>query len=267
MPRVIFLFWATFSLSGSFVPRAHALPPVSEWSEVFKLADHRRYAEALEELQKHPREDAHYFFNLGTLYHQLGQEGPAVAYLEKAYRLQPKDSDIQSQWLLARDALGRAIGIELIDPASSGLERTFEDLPSDFRQFTPPLFALIGLILALRLYANGRKFDRPYSRIWDQPTAKMSLMCLTLSLIGWGLSLAAAANPPAICLESQILRSGPGPHFLEIAKAPAGMKVRLLRVSVTETSDPAVPASPVWQQVRYSAEGIGWIPSSSLLLL
>jgi uncharacterized protein YgiM (DUF1202 family) len=67
-------------------------------------------------------------------------------------------------------------------------------------------------------------------------------------------------NPPAICLENQSIRSGPGEQFMELTKMEPGEKIRLLGPSEQTNTE-------VWRQIRYMGDKIGWIRASSLLPL
>src|SRR4051794_20660270 len=91
------------------VTPSHASPPGldpwGEWKEANALYDSKKYDEALQNLQTHPRNDFSFYYNLGTIHLRLGHLGPALAYLEKANHLHPHDSEIQSNLALARSDL------------------------------------------------------------------------------------------------------------------------------------------------------------------
>ena len=208
-----------------------------------QLADSGKFEEAYQVLKQAPGTDAAYHYNVGTIMMQLGKPGAAVAYLEKAHYLKPFDRDIRANLKQARDALGRLIGNERVDPASSALESFAEEMPLG------PIAGLLGILALVAVALTWRNRETP-------STARTACAVLFIALVAVGVVRGlGGAEPPAMVLESQAIRSGPGEKFLELSRADSGMKLRL---TGTAQGD--------WRQVRFSDEGIGWIPMSSLLL-
>jgi Flp pilus assembly protein TadD len=134
--------------------------PWGSWEEAKTLFDSGKYEAALEVMQKHPSEEASFFYNLGTIYNKIGRVGTGVAYLEKANRLEPHDPAIQRNLQLARTELGRLIGHDRLDPASTWTERVADHVSLDEIRGTLGLLGTITLILWIRAYLKTRRRER-----------------------------------------------------------------------------------------------------------
>ncbi|MGK5082228.1 SH3 domain-containing protein [Bdellovibrionota bacterium FG-1] len=236
---------------------AHANSPApngvwAEWQEAKTFYDSGNYDEALHSLRSHSAESAPYFYNLGTVFFQLKQPGSALAYLEKANRISPHDPQIQSNLQLAQATLGRLIGIDRLDPASSAVESMTDRVSINEVRGTLGMLGLLVALLWLRTYLRTRKLKEALL----QPAGFIALLGFALT---GGLYLAqryAHAHPPTYVLEQVFVRSGPGDQFVQLSQLEAGVKLRRMG-----------PEQEGWSQVRYSQDGIGWVRSSSLLLL
>jgi tetratricopeptide (TPR) repeat protein len=256
----IFLF---ILLSGQ---SAFSAPPASwsDWQEAKNFYEAGDYEAALQVFKAHPREGSSYYFNLGTLYSRLHRWGEAIAHLEKANKLHPHDPDIQFNLAFVRNELSQQLGSEKLDPASSWVEELADRVSLDEVRATLGLLGVIVLALWIQAYWKTR--DLKHAII--QPSGIIGLFCFFITLGIYGIQRWADEHPPAICLNHLVIRSGPGNHFLELSQLNAGTKVRLLGPSAPEAIQGSnSPQSEVWKQIRYSAEGIGWIPASSLLTL
>jgi hypothetical protein len=148
--------------------------------------------------------------------------------------------------------LSRLIGAEKVDPASNGLESMADRVSLDEVRGTLGLLALLVALLWTRAYLKTRDVVRTLL----QPAGFVGLIGFALTS---GLYLAervASSHPPAFVVERQVVRSGPGDQFIQLAQMEAGVKLRLMG-----------PQDQGWSQVRYSHDAIGWIRTSSLLLL
>jgi tetratricopeptide (TPR) repeat protein len=249
-----------------------------------------KYQDALRQFESHPRDDSAYFYNLGTTLLKLNRVGTAEAYLEKANRMQPHDIAIQQNLQLARNALSQTLGAEKMDPASSWLETISDNLRLDEIRGA---FGLVSFIIALfwiRSYLKTRKLRETLLK----PAGLLGIGALLLTSGLYGIER-LAVNAEAVCLDRTSIRSGPGDTYSEVGQAEAGTKLRALGPtsetlstgnapaasagSPTEEASPTPSLSPsstgdtgqsgtsLWRQVRYSADGIGWVRASSVLLL
>lgn len=256
---------STFFAVLLLVSSAGSWAAVKEWSQVQKLTGEGRYAEAIEILKSHPSEDSTYFYNLGTMHAKLGDHGPAVAYLEKANRKRPRDAEIRQQLDLVRGALRSRIGSDRLDPASTWVEALADEVPITEVRGALGLLVFVLSLLWCRSYLRNHSLLKTFT----QPAGMIGLTCLTITLGLYTAERIAASHPVAVSLERQVVRSGPGPEYMELGKVEAGTKVRAMGPTAADASGPEGAASgkALWRQVRYSSSSIGWLPSSSLLLL
>jgi hypothetical protein len=236
--------------------------------------DSGNFDEALRQLTANSSDDAPYYYNLGTTYLKLGKPGMALAYLEKANHLQPHDISIQQNLQISRTQVGQAIGTEKMDPASTWSENLADNLRID------ESFGLVGFVVTLfwiRSYLKTRNLKSTLLK----PAGLLGMVGLAIIACLYTVEHVAGMSPAAICLSKEPIRSGPGDKYVNVTVCDAGVKVRVLGPTEEVASAPnptpsaspseasAVSAAPsvLWRQVRYSQEGIGWIPASSLLLL
>lgn len=229
----------------------------AEWKDAKSFYDVGKYEDALRALQQHPQESASYYYNLGTLFFQNGNLGQSVGYLEKANRLNPHDPDTQYHLSIARSALGRALGEDKVDPASSWLEGLADRISLEEVRTTLGLLAMIVILLWIRAYWATRNIKAALFKI----SGLLGILGFSITAGIYGIQRWANSCPPAISLERLSVRSGPGEHYLELSQIEAGAKLRLL--------GPAAQAGQgeTWKQVRFSQDGIGWAKAGSLLEL
>lgn len=234
------------------IPVGASADPISdtEWQEATRLAEAGKYSEALQAFKTHPGESAQYFYNIGTLHDRLGQPGLAVAYLSKANRLHPHDPETQHNLQIAQASLGKLIGKDRLDPASSGLEAMADRVSLGEVRGALGLLGLIVAGLWLRAYLRTRSLKRTLL----QPSGLIGLIGFAITVGLYAAERLAEAHPPAYAIDRLTIRSGPGDQFAQLATIEAGVKIRLMG------------ESKAWRQIRYSQDGIGWVPTSSLLL-
>src|SRR5205807_615311 len=100
------------------------------------------------------KDDSAYFYNLGTASFRSGKIGAAVAYLEKANRLEPHDPATQHNLQIAREALGQAIGRSHLDPASTWSEEIADHVTLNEIRGTLGLVGTILVLVWLRAYGR-----------------------------------------------------------------------------------------------------------------
>lgn len=258
---------------------ANQLTASSEFEPIQAAFQSEKFDEALRQIQAHPHDDGAYYYNLGTVLLKLGRIGQATAYLEKANHLQPHDVAIQQNLHLARNALGQSIGPERLDAASSWGETLADRLKLDEIRGAFGLVAFIIALFWIRSYIKTRKLRETLMK----PAGWLGIGALAITAGLYGVERMSGLNPVAVCLEHTSIRSGPGDTYVELSQTEAGMKLRALgptseQINPSSVSTAAVPPSPapsagpgaalpLWRQVRYSSDGIGWIRASSVLLL
>lgn len=194
--------------------------------------------------------DANFYYNLGTTELRLGMNGKAVAHLEKASRMRGYDADAQHNLNAARTALGRVLGTERLDPASTWADLFSDRMASPEVQGACSLLAFVLLAFATRHYFRFKKAMKG-SRETAFAWAAAGLLMLAATL---GSATVSFGRPAAFTVERQQIRSGPGDHFLELSQVEAGVTLRLMG-----------PQSEGWKQVRFSSDQIGWIKGAAIL--
>ena len=250
------LFFFLFILTQ---PALTDSPPLPQWQNIRNLYDAGKYEEALRVLTENPLPTASYYYNLGNIHYRLGKYGQATAFYEKANRLHPHDPDIQHNLKLSRSTLSQVLGQETLSPSSSWLESMADNIPPDEVRGILGVVAFIVLLFWTRSYLKTKKFKATLLR----PSGYLGLIAFFITVSLYAAQRVAQSNPPVICLEEQTVRSGPGDHFLALAKINQGVKLRFVGQSAQGSSDP----SETWQQIRYAPDSIGWIRASSLLPL
>jgi hypothetical protein len=230
-------------------------------NEVAQLAASGQLKEAVEVLKKNPTYDATYFYNLGVLHGRMEQAGLAVAYLEKANREKPHDPEIQNSLRVAREALRQTLirnGSEgTVDGCSTPLEGFADRIRGEEILGVIGLITLSVSLLWIRAYLKTRNLTKTLLK----PSGWFGALALVLGFAFYGVYQAGSANPPAVMIAKQQLRSGPGMNFPEIGSIEIGVKVRVI-------GDPAtVNQNELWQKIRYRPNQTAWIPLSSLLPL
>jgi len=243
-------WFALFAALFSF----HSAVFADELESLFQAG---KYSEALEILKSQPEPTARFHYNIGTVYYHLGKLGLAVAHLEKANHIQPHDLQTQRNLKLARQNLSTALGGKVeLDPSSSWIEQLADRVNLDEMRGVLGLLGCLLLIVWIKRYRKTRRLRSTLV----QPSAICTLLFLFVSLVLYVAERSSQATPPAIAMDGVSLRSGPGNEFLELTKIPAGIKLRVLQKGQSSTGNEP------WVQVRYSSEGVGWAPESSLLL-
>ena len=217
--------------------------------------EEQNYDSMLQTLLSQPRSDAYYFYNVGTVYAHLRQWGPSVAYLSKARAMLIVDADVLQNLKFAQAELRQTIGAEKLDPSSSTLELIRDSLTLDGLRLAIGSSALIALCLLFTSYAKTRR-ALPALRA---PTSFLGLVFLAVAASFAFIKVWTDFSPPAISLENMIARSGPGDQYVELAKIEAGSRLRLLRTLEQDHE--------IWQQIRYSPDGVAWVKQKSLLAL
>lgn len=244
---------------------AQANTPGGEFTQVQASFGSGKYEDALRQLAEHPTEDASYYYNLGTILLKLKQAGKSLAFLEKANRLHPHDSSIQQNLLIARNTLSQSLGRDRLDPSSTWLETMADRLRLDEIRGALGLTAFTVALFWIRSYLKTRRLRETLLK----PAGWIGVSALFITLGLYGIERWANLNPVAICLEHTIVRSGPGDTYFEVIQVEAGTKLRALGPTSESLLPAANPTTPgtIWRQIRYSADGIGWVKASNILLL
>ncbi|MBY0469809.1 SH3 domain-containing protein [bacterium] len=242
------------------------------WQEMRGFYDAGKYQEALDSLnnpQNTPsaiRETAGYLYNLGLITFRLNKTGAAYAYFRKANLLNPDDKDIAYNLKLTRSALERTIGAERLTASLTWSEYLAEEMPLKAVGTGLGLLTLFSSLVLIRTYRGFRRqTNSPKATLARLPLAPSfwgALTAATLSTTCMLIQYWGNVDPPAVAIDSQVVRSGPGDQYLELTQIQAGTPIRLLGLAALDS------ARKSWVQVRYSKEGgVGWVLQSELIPL
>lgn len=218
--------------------------------ELYQRGAYEEALSALESSADAQNQTPDYFFNRGVIYHALQKPGLAVANLEKAKSLSD-DERVSPALSAAQSRLAQMIGASRLDAASFSLESWGDELPLEWTWMVLVVFSVLGVI-SVFIGKPGKK--RSFSTMSFRVT--VALMIGGALIFSWDLWMTRHA--PAMVVQSEIIRSGPGNSYLERGSVETGMKIRLIGVNPLQG----------WYKVRFDAAGEeGFIPASSLLLL
>ncbi|MBI4925279.1 MAG: hypothetical protein HY843_05075 [Bdellovibrio sp.] len=236
-----------------------ALADEASSKEIFtrlkQYTDLKQYVEAIQFLKSTAFENAgnpFFYYNLGILYHNSGQSGVALAYLEKAHFLLSNDLEINLALKTAKTTFSKLVGGNAkLDPASNWIEKLTQVLSLDFIVFSLWCLVVVLLFFLIRCHIK----QRIPKIVFYHPLTFITLFCIAMTFGTKWLWSEAKATQEAMCIEIQTIKSGPGEEYSDLIKIEPGIKLRILKEKKNN-----------WVQVRFTANEIGWIPSSSLLL-
>jgi tetratricopeptide (TPR) repeat protein len=258
--RIIFVFLGLLLFSQ---PLCAQKPIPTEWKQFQTLYGQGKYQEGLSvllTLASQFHDDPTYYYNLGTTYLQVNQLGLALAYLEKANRLWPHQTHIQSNLLEVQKKLqirSKNAPSEPLGETLTLFEQIADRLSLDELRTALGLFGFIVLALWSKAYWTHRNLRQTLVH-------PVRLLCMAGFILTFSLYLlqqSVMTHPPSICIMTQIIKSGPGEHFVNVTSLEEGAKVRLLGPEKIASNH------EIWKQIRYSATGIGWARASHLLAL
>jgi len=210
-----------------------------------------KYAEAAAAYQKllaQSKPSAALHYNLGNAYFKTGASGDlgrAVAEYWRAYRLDPRDSDIRANLDFALKRSGESLVPAGIPPVLHAAFHWFGEGELLGLQW-------IGLWAALLLAAASLAWPARMSR--RRPILIGAAAFWAAVAAWWGLRRAAQVQGPGVVLEDRVeARSGPGANFPVSFDAPEGRRVSIL----SESGD--------WLEVGVLKEGLkGWVPAKAV---
>ncbi|MBM3316597.1 MAG: hypothetical protein FJY75_01970 [Candidatus Eisenbacteria bacterium] len=220
--------------------------------QAYARGDNAAAVEAYRAVLRAGWESASLYYNLGSACHRAGEQGWAIAYLEQARRLAPRDADIRHNLALARR--GAKQGAPQLETSwLLGLLAGMLDSVSPAGSVR--LFLAGVWIAAFALAAAG--WTGPALRRWGR-----RLVLASLLFLGAGLGLLAlkgyqARSAPGgvvVAAEAEV-RSGPLRGETVRFVLPAGTLVHLGR------------SAEGWREVWLSTEMRGWVSADELAAL
>ncbi|MEO0069101.1 MAG: tetratricopeptide repeat protein [candidate division WOR-3 bacterium] len=207
---ILLLFAITITPAEELFQRANENYEQARYEEAIRL-----YDSALAFVKS-----AEVYFNRGNSYFKSGSLGKAMADYLRAWRLNPKDNDINYNLNFVRQ-----FRPDKNPNPSSPLSRLFFNLFTPFNPFitriiTAFLFFLFALSLALYFLTLRRSF-----LFIGLGLGLIFLYCLG-SVIYW--RGATDPNIAVVVVPEAILRSGPGEEYKEIIAVHDGLEVKIL---------------------------------------
>jgi len=223
----------------------HQPVTASDWTKIESLAQSGHEKDALQLILQSEARDFYYYYNLGVVHGKLGNTGASYAFFTKACSLEPSNVACQQSLDSTLSRLVGKVGDSGLDPSASPLEKWVDTLLSPLAS---KVLIIITLLLASFFYYSRKRSTKKRAASFS---AVLFLSLIHLFLFSW-----RHTHSTAIVIEDQMLYTGPAESFIPLESIPAGVKLRLSGERIKG-----------WVQVRYSQEGIGWIPESRLLLL
>lgn len=196
---------------------------------------------------------AELYYNLGCAYYKDGQLSRAILSLERAYRLDPADSDTRYNLAFLADHT-----VEKVEqPRSQMLSRAMDDMT---HWFSLPVWMSLALgsfvifILLIYLFAYGRSEKK--RRIGFYTGLFALVLCMILNLFVYRSYRFITDRSEAILTAPVItLQSSPDSSSQDIAVVHEGHKVRILdRVGG-------------YAEIRLADGTVGWVPEETFDLI
>ena len=196
---------------------------------------------------------AELYYNLGCAYYKDGQLSRAILRLERAYRLDPADSDTRYNLAFLADHTAEKVE----QPRSQMLSRAMDDMT---HWFSLPVWMSLALgpfvifILLIYLFAYGRSEKK--RRIGFYTGLFALVLCMILNLFVYRSYRFITDRSEAILTAPVItLQSSPDSSSQDIAVVHEGHKVRILdRVGG-------------YAEIRLADGTVGWVPEETFDLI
>jgi hypothetical protein len=220
-----------------------------------------KFAEALTALEQSPEATQGtygYYYNRGIIHHALGQDGLAVAFLEKARVMGPATDEWKAPLSEAKASLVRTLGANRLDATSNAIEDAGEALPLDALFVGSGALSLLFWIAFLFVHAKRSVIIR------------LAVGSLGLTVLFGAWSIWLDQHPLWIASEARVVKSGPGENYLDRGTVEVGMKLRVEGEVFSEErggeNDEAKARK--WLRVRFNEnQDSGYVPARSGLLL
>ncbi|HBB66020.1 MAG: hypothetical protein A2X28_07235 [Elusimicrobia bacterium GWA2_56_46] len=240
------ILFTLFAVCSVHTAGAYDRNILAEYNDLYKNGGYQAALDGYKEMAAKEPGNPSAFYNAGNAYFRMNKPGLALLYYGKAFRLDPRDSDVRANMDLVMKRTGQAFVPEGMPKALHYLYYFFSD--GELKAAAVVLWWLACLLLSLYALKAGlrERLSGP-------------LLGAGLLLAGSLLWLMARASSPfneaaVITAEgSAQLLSGPGETFKAYASLPEGRLVKVL----DDTDD-------VYYEIGIPREGIkGWIKKTS----
>jgi len=212
-----------------------------------------RYAEAAagyEAIVAYGIQNSAIYYNLGNAYFKLGDLGRAILNYRRAYRLEPRDTDIRTNL-----AIARAQTIDQLEASPAGALANLVQIAEEW--LTLQEAALLALALWLVICGLvTQSFLWPRLRRWCWVGAALAGLFLVIGLFSIANRYYAEQRyPPAVIIAPQVnVTSGPGDadQYLVEFDLHSGAEVRLIE------------SRSGWNRISLPGDLQGWIPADAV---
>ena len=237
---------ALFSLLSARAAGAADRSVLAEYNDLYKNGGYQAALEGYKEIAARERYNPYAFYNAGNAYFRLNKPGLAILYYGKAFRLEPRDTDIRTNLDFAMKRTGQALVPEGTPKVLHYLYYFLSDL--ELRAAVTVFWWLACLLLSFYALKAGLR-DR----------LKGALLASALIFSGalvWLVARSSSTFSDAAVITTEgsaQLLSGPGETFKAYATLPEARLVKIL----DDTDD-------AYYEVGIPREGIkGWIKKTA----
>ncbi len=245
LPALRNFFAAALALSALFSARAafaYDRSVLAEYNDLYKNGSYQAALEGYKEVTAKEPYNPYAFYNAGNAYFRLNKPGLAILYYGKAFRLDPRDSDIRTNLDFAMKHTGQTLVPEGMPKALHYLYYFFSDL--ELRAVAAVSWWLACLLLSFYALKAGLR-DKLRG-------ALLASVLIFAGALLWLIARSSStfSNAAIITAEgSAKLLSGPGETFKAYATLPEARLVTIL----DDTDD-------AYYEVGIPREGIkGWV--------
>ncbi len=243
-------------LTNNVVQAQEPISPVEAMlvaNQAYEAGDYLQAAAGYEAIIRYGVHNSDVYYNLGNAYFKHGDLGRAILNYRRAYRLDPRDTDILTNLSIAR--------AQTVDRLEATDERTLANLVQFAEEWLTlreaAFLALFLWIILCGLAILAIVLPRQ-RRLWIIGIAAVGLFLVTGLLSITNRYYTEQRNPPAVIVAQQVdVTSGPGgaDQYLVEFDLHSGAEVSLLE------------SRPGWRRLTLPGNLQGWVPEEAVELV
>jgi len=222
-------------------------------NQAYEAGDYLQAAAGYEAIIRYGVHNSDVYYNLGNAYFKHGDLGRAIINYRRAYRLDPRDTDILTNLSISR--------AQTVDRLEATDERTLANLVQFAEEWLTlreaAFLALFLWIILCGLAILAIVLPRQ-RRLWIVGIAAVGLFLVTGLLSIANRYYTEQRNPPAVIVAQQVdVTSGPGgaDQYLVEFDLHSGAEVSLLE------------SRPGWRRLTLPGNLQGWVPEEAVELV
>ncbi len=243
-------------LTNNVVQAQEPISPVEAMlvaNQAYEAGDYLQAAAGYEAIIRYGVHNSDVYYNLGNAYFKHGDLGRAILNYRRAYRLDPRDTDVLTNLSIAR--------AQTADRLEATDERTLANLVQFAEEWLTlreaAFLALFLWIILCGLAILAIVLPRQ-RRLWIVGIAAVGLFLVTGLLSIANRYYTEQRNPPAVIVAQQVdVTSGPGgaDQYLVEFDLHSGAEVSLLE------------SRPGWRRLTLPGNLQGWVPEEAVELV